>query len=225
MNMTENISSYKDLNLTRLKARYEYAKDLYNGKDIHVSGDDYTQAIDDEKRLKAHKIISSLYNDIAPYKKEILSDIRKYEEQHPYVLYRYGEPYDMLSTLTGIIKWYEEEAQYILEVENGNPKELPKELDTENAKNYFEKAISKKLMDEQYKWLKGLQLLSCFAQEMSDALDLGKGVNDDGSKRISWKPFEELFNIEKGKLRSNFSDIKKSGCYPSNIKDVKSIFE
>lgn len=119
MNMTENISSYKDFNLTRLKALYEYAKDLYNGKDINVGGDDYTQAIDDDKRLKAHKIVSSLYNEIAPYKKEILSDIKKYEEQHPHVLYRYGEPYDMLSTLTGIIQWYEEEAQYILDIETG----------------------------------------------------------------------------------------------------------
>ena len=40
---------------------------------------------------------------------------------------------------------------------------------------------------------------------------MGKG------ERIAWKPFEALFGIEKGKLRSNYNDIQKTGQNPSDI--------
>ena len=101
---------------------------------------------------------------------------------------------------------------------------IPEELNTPIAREYLAKAIEKGLCDSNYKWLKGLQLLSCFASEMSLKLKIGKGQNSDGTDRLSWKPFEELFGIEKYKLRNNYNDIKKTGQIPSDINLVDSIF-
>ena len=88
---------------------------------------------------------------------------------------------------------------------------LPSELDTEDAHKYLTKAKEIGLIDDNYKWQKGKQLLACFCHDMSQRLSLGKG------ERIAWKPFEALFGIEKGKLRSNYNDIQKTGQNPSDI--------
>ncbi len=101
----------------------------------------------------------------------------------------------------------------------------PDILNIDEAKRYFKKAINLGLMDPNYNWLKGMQLLACFAREMSLRLHLGKGANSDGSPRISWKPFETLFNQPNGKLRSNYNDIQKTGQSPSDIWMIEKIFE
>ena len=106
-----------------------------------------------------------------------------------------------------------------------NTQNLPKELDTDEAKGYFKKAVELGLMSENYRWLKGWQMLACFAREMSLRMQLGKGVNSDGSQRISWKPFETLFNLPVGKLRSNYNDIQKTGQNPSGIRMIDKVFE
>lgn len=97
--------------------------------------------------------------------------------------------------------------------------QLPSELDTYEAREYFAKAKENGLIDDNYKWLKGKQLLACFCHGMNQKLNLGKG------KRIAWKPFEVLFGMEKGKLRSNYNDIQKTGQSPSDITLVDSIFQ
>ena len=102
---------------------------------------------------------------------------------------------------------------------------IPYELNNDEAKRYFKKAINIGLMDANYKWLKGLGLLACFARDMSIKLQLGKGVNSNGSHRISWKPFETLFNQPKGKLRLNYNDIQKTGQPPRDIWMVDKVFE
>ena len=102
---------------------------------------------------------------------------------------------------------------------------LPKELDNDEAAKYFAKAIEVGVMDEKYNWLKGLQLLSCFARDMSLKLGLSKAQNSDGTKRITWKPFEQLFKIDNGKLRSNYNDIQKTGDLPKDIHLINKIFE
>lgn len=102
---------------------------------------------------------------------------------------------------------------------------LPMELDNDEAAKYFAKAIEIGLMDESYNWSKGMQLLSCFAREMSLRLGLNKAQNSDGTQRISWQPFEQLFKIDKGKLRSNYNDIQKTGQTPHGIELIDKIFE
>lgn len=99
------------------------------------------------------------------------------------------------------------------------PQQIPTELDTPEAKVYLEKAIELGLMDSNYKWLKGLQMLACFAVEMSKRLKLGKG------ERISWKPFETLFSVKSGKLRLNYNDIQKTGQQPKESYLIDRVFE
>lgn len=95
---------------------------------------------------------------------------------------------------------------------------FPIELNTEDAHKYLAKAKEVGLIGDNYKWLKGMQLLACFCHDMSKQLNLGKG------DRISWKPFEALFGIEKGKLRRNYNDIQKTGQNPSDIALVDDVF-
>jgi hypothetical protein len=99
------------------------------------------------------------------------------------------------------------------------PQQIPAELDTQEAKVYLDKAIELGLMDSNYKWLKGLQMLACFAVEMSKRLKLGKG------ERISWKPFETLFSVNSGKLRLNYNDIQKTGQQPKESYLIDRVFE
>lgn len=103
--------------------------------------------------------------------------------------------------------------------------QLPDQLNTDEARRYFRKAIDLGLMSEGYKWLKGLQMLACFARDMSLKLNLNKATNSDGTKRISWKPFENLFEVEQGKLRLNYNDIQKTGQNPSEISLIDKVFE
>lgn len=101
---------------------------------------------------------------------------------------------------------------------------LPKVLDTPECWEIWEQAKEKGVISDAFKWQKGLQLLACFAREMSLRFSLGKGGNSNGTKRINWRIFEELFNIEKGKLRSNYNDIQKTGIEPSEIYIINEIF-
>ena len=105
------------------------------------------------------------------------------------------------------------------DVPEGTETKLPEELNTDEAKKYFQRAIDLGLMDDNYKWLGGLQTCAYFASKMSDKLKLGKG------ERINWKPFEALFGVPKGKLRLNLNDVIKTGGNPKNIKLIKNIFE
>lgn len=94
------------------------------------------------------------------------------------------------------------------------PKKLPPELDTPEAKAIFDKATELGLMDYNFRWLQGKQYLACFARRMSLYLKLGKGLNPDNTPRTNWQPFEMLFNMPSGKLRSNYNDVK--GKYGEN---------
>ncbi|MSS18316.1 hypothetical protein [Sodaliphilus pleomorphus] len=104
-------------------------------------------------------------------------------------------------------------------------RELPSELDTEQAREYFARAVVAGLMSEQYKWLASQSLLACFCREMSVNLDLGKGYSSEGQKRLSWKPFEALFNVKAKNLTTSLNDIKKTGQDPIGIEKVEAIFK
>lgn len=102
---------------------------------------------------------------------------------------------------------------------------LPSELNTPEVLGIFAEAQKLGLMDEQYKWLKGLQLLACFAREMSLKFKWGKGVNGNGEPRISWQPFELFYGLKKYTLRSNYNDIQKTGQQPTDSALIDQLFK
>lgn len=96
---------------------------------------------------------------------------------------------------------------------------LPIELQTDEAIKYIGKAKELGLIDDNGQWLKGLQMLACFAREMSIKLHLGKG------ERIAWRPFEKYFGLPKNRLRLNYNDIQKTGQAPTEVYLVDKVFE
>lgn len=204
------MKSYKDLDFKTVEIRCRQALTLISYRHF-------------DNVLKGSEYIEALYNEYKEYQKEV-------EEARTGIMKHVMYTTDYY--LFEIYKAYNRQAKPFLDdVRNNfkNPPQYKSIIDTDTAKAYFSKTIEKGLIsinnDGSYTWNKGLQLLSCFSQQMSDALNLSKSCNSDGTKRIAWKPFEELFNIERGKLRSNFNDIKKTGCFPADIEMVDSIFK
>lgn len=103
--------------------------------------------------------------------------------------------------------------------------QMPTELNTDRAKEIFAKAVDAGLMSKDYEWLASQSLLACFCREMSVNLDLGKGYSSEGQKRLSWKPFEALFNVKAKNLTTSLNDIKKTGQDPIGIEKVEAIFK
>ena len=102
-----------------------------------------------------------------------------------------------------------------------NLPEFAKIIDTPEMR----KAQEIGLIDEQYKWLKGLQLLACFAREMSLKYKLNNAQNADGTPRVNWQIFERFFDIQKGKLRQNYNDIQKTGQQPRDKNLIDTLFK
>ena len=101
--------------------------------------------------------------------------------------------------------------------------ELPTEIDTEQARKYFARAVAAGLMSEQFEWLASQSLLACFCREMSVKLDLGKGYSSEGQKRLCWKLFEDLFN--QPNLRASLNSLQQTGSDPIDVEKLNSIFK
>lgn len=106
---------------------------------------------------------------------------------------------------------------------------LPKELQIDEAKKIFERAIDAGFMtitSNGAKWNKEKQLLAYFASKMSDMFNLQKRVSDaTGNNQISWKPFEEFFCVKD--LRTARANCMKShgGCFePDKSKEIDKLF-
>ncbi|MEE3483870.1 MAG: hypothetical protein VZQ98_06060 [Bacteroidales bacterium] len=103
--------------------------------------------------------------------------------------------------------------------------QIPSVLNNDRANKYFAKAMEAGLMNEKFEWQKTKFLLASFCRELSIKLDLGKGRNSNGEKRLCWKPFEQLFNVPNGSLRACLNDIQKTGNSPIGIEKIDAIFE
>ena len=141
-----------------------------------------------------------------------------------------GQDGAILGNISEVYIWNKERKRLLMELRdkfvsqqpqslNPEPQRLVKELTTPEAKAYFKKAIDLGLMDSNFRWLKGRQMLACFAREMSLKLNMGKG------DRIAWKPFEMLFGVTLGKLRLNYNDIQKTGQDPKEAYLINRVFE
>lgn len=113
-----------------------------------------------------------------------------------------------------------------LNLPNGKHQKIDERLQTEEAKVYFQRAIDKGLISEDYKWLKGKQLCAWFCCRMSDKLHLGKGTKTDNKgkaiERVNWKIFD-FFGIKR--LRGDLNDIHKVGTKPRGHEVIDEIFD
>lgn len=141
-----------------------------------------------------------------------------------------GQDGAILGNISEVYIWNKERKRLLMELRDKfvsqqpqslspEPQQIAKELTTPEAKAYFKKAIDLGLMTSDFHWLKGWQMLACFAREMSLKLEMGKGT------RIAWKPFEILFCIPKHKLRLNYNDIQKTGQSPKEAYLIDKVFE
>jgi len=102
---------------------------------------------------------------------------------------------------------------------------LPTELDTNEARKLFQKAIEAGLMSKTtsgYEWNKSKALCAYFADRASENLGLSKRQYD-GRAKISWKPFETLFNLTG--LSTARNDYQKTGTLPNGSENVDSLFD
>ena len=100
---------------------------------------------------------------------------------------------------------------------------IPEELRTEKAAKMFRKAISIGLCDECYHWKHSKVLLAYFADRASEYLQLSK-AEQDGKKKVFWKPFETLFQVS-GLSGARNTYTNKTGILPQNHKKVDAIFD
>ncbi len=101
------------------------------------------------------------------------------------------------------------------------PKTFQKELDNSTFKIILKRAIQAGFVEETaegWKWIGKKKELAVFADEVSKKLKLSNKENSNGTKQISWKPFEILFNVSN--LRGAYNDIQKTGALPKREKDI-----
>lgn len=180
-----------------------------------------------------YKKIITLYDILQPYESDIISmnnqinavyELRSNPSNEVYC------PHDcqMLMLLNEVCKFYHDAIECIrgdiweVQPDKDKSKVLPKELDTDEFRQIYEKAVNVGLCTKGYVWLKTDALLAYFAASVSDQLKLGKGEYNEKLKR-TWKPFEILFGVS-GLCGKN-EDYEKKRVLPTGYKDVDRLFE
>lgn len=113
----------------------------------------------------------------------------------------------MLDLMAGYLQMWVNGISHILEdmginpISNEGPKRykkkvIPKNLETNEAKEILQKAIEARLCDSNYFWKGTIQLLAYFADKTSHYLNLTKRTDKDGNIITLWKPFESLFEYQ-----------------------------
>lgn len=108
-------------------------------------------------------------------------------------------------------------------------KELPKELQTDEAKALFQKAIQLGFVEQDgnlYKW-KGdtKQGLSYFAERASEKLNLSKKLDKDGNMTVNWKVFETAFDVSNLKNAKNDWMKYNIKFTPNGYEKIEAIFD
>ena len=96
------------------------------------------------------------------------------------------------------------------ELAESKPQQLPDGLNTNEAKQIFQRAIAVRIIEgteQGYKWKGTKQLLAYFAEQMSNKFNLSGKLDKEGNTTVSWKPFEDLFGV--ANLRSAKNDWMK----------------
>lgn len=154
---------------------------------------------------------------------------------HPNPIYTIQEETDIVND---VHKRYEDVLKYIdvlidtfgesLKVPDESV-DIPKELDTPEARKIFDKAIDAGLIKRSdklnavYMWQDEKQLLAYFAEKMSLRFNLGKIRN--GEQTINWKIFQSIFNVSNIK-GAKYDDMKdKFKFSPPGYEIVDKLFE
>lgn len=106
-----------------------------------------------------------------------------------------------------------------------NKASLPDELNNDEAKELFEKAIKAGLMkkgNKGFEWCKTKALCAYFADKVSSYLDLGNTITDTGKAAV-WKPFEALFGHKN--LKTCKAEWRKTGAMPKGVEIVDELFK
>lgn len=166
---------------------------------------DYKEAIKEYKRFYTNEIIS--FDNVGYYLNYLYCLMMKFEEWLKDLSTHYHISFNDIIE-SKIDNNRQNNVPFQSQIEPPQP-QLPAELDNEHARKYFDLAVEKGLMTGDYKWNKTKALLAFFAAKMSDKLSLSNRQNTNGSKQVSWKPFEALFNVKN--LRVAFNDLQKIG--------------
>ncbi len=112
-----------------------------------------------------------------------------------------------------------------------NTNTLPTELQTDKAKQLFQKAIKAGIITQEnnlYKWNFGQytgQLLAYFCQRASHYLDLSKRLDKNGNKTVSWKVFEKAFNVKNIISYKNNWLKCNTKFTPNGFKEIEKLFD
>ena len=110
----------------------------------------------------------------------------------------------------------------------GEAKQLPQELNTNEAKKYIQELAKIGIIEQTesgLKWKDTKQLLAYFSEQMSIKLNLSKRVESTGNKAVCWKPFETIFGI-KGLREAKQNWLRLNTRFePTGFEKIKGIFE
>lgn len=200
--------------------------------------EDQILMLDKAAKIKGVGMLTQLFGEVKDniIISSVKSGHRTLEEWHTFVRREHEAGNDIL---LGILEVMEEQEKQIQEhgaddslvlqpseaqvAEVSERPNIPEVLRTEKAAKMFEKAISKGLCDECYKWNYSKSLLAYFADRASEYLQLSK-AEQDGKPKVFWKPFETLFQIS-GLSGARNTYTNKTGILPKNHKIVDAIFD
>lgn len=150
------------------------------------------------------------------------SGLRSIEEWRTFVRYENEAGNEIRLGILDILAKQQELATNFA-VNKNSQIEIPKELDSSEARQIFCKAKDKGLFVDNYKWKKSKALLAYFADRTSEHLKLSKS-EQDGRPKTNWQPFETLFH-ESGLADAKNTYTNKTGKLPIGYEIVNSIFD
>ena len=150
------------------------------------------------------------------------SGLRTIEEWRTFIRYEHEAGNEIRLGILDILE-KQQELTTNFSVNKNSQIEIPKDLDSSEARQIFCKAKDKGLFIDNYKWKKSKALLAYFADKTSEHLGLSKS-EQDGRPKTNWQPFETLFH-ESGLADAKNTYTNKTGKLPIDYKIVDSIFD
>ena len=104
---------------------------------------------------------------------------------------------------------------------------LPKELKNDEAMDIFSKAIEAEMITNNgcnLLWNNNKLLLAYFAEKMCQQFNVSNKQDKDGNVTVSWKPFEQLFNVNNLKSAKQNYMQRFTRFEPDGHNEIDSLF-